>query len=89
MGDLYRSWGITHQIVVGAPERKFRWLVGGMVNDRASILYEGLLPSIAVCGKPLRTGYEAKTVPSRDQEATNADTESYEATAMSKDGGEE
>lgn len=69
MGDLYRSRNIPHQIVVGAPNKGFRWLVGGMVDDRASILYEGLLPSIASCVNPHRTGVDRATVPLEEREA--------------------
>lgn len=68
MGDLYRARGIPHQIVCGAPAPKMRWLVGGRKGDlegewQASILYEGVLPSIRACGGRLRTGSGPVPVP--------------------------
>ena len=74
MGDYYRRRGIPHQIAVGDGKGGIRWLVGGMFapnpddKERASILYEGILPSFAECRGMTGTGLVPVTVPGAERE---------------------
>lgn len=86
VGDSWRLRGYPHFVVASALKAP-RALSAGIKDNHASILYEAPDLLTTRCRTPRRTGAGATTVPSPDLEATNADTESFEAIAL-KDGAE-